>query len=402
MKVMYALTLATVVAPALGEPLSYKFDSGIELFPNLGIQYRSNDNIARASEDTDRVEITELNGGLAFEVETNRYLGEHTYALSLGDSSDGRNDYIDQKFDSSNKFELNSRNRLNVNYLFRNQHEERGTGLTASDAFSNLLDEPLEYTFHDIGFNYIYGSQGAKGRIEAGANYRDKRYQNFRDISDSEGSRFNDFSSVTGHGEFYLRLSPVTYWLLGSRVLLKEYQHQRPSTAADNNPNKDSNSYFYYTGFSWSLTGKTEGVAKFGVQQKSFDSNSRDDFQGFSWNVKLNWLPQEQTTIAFRTSQAAIDPDQQGDYNLQTTFAFEAIQDWNSKLSSQFNTTYTLDDYSNGLRNEELLSLGVEGTYQIQRWLGLSAYYQFENNQSSNSSYEYQQNIFGLSVYATL
>ncbi len=399
-----AIIVYLMSLPSLAEPLSYTTESGIEIFPHIGAKYLSDDNIARTSsnEVQERVETLELNTGVSFEMETNRYLGQHIYSLAAGDSSDGRNDYFDHHFVSKNKFELNSRHRLDVQYIFNLEHEARGTGLTASDALSNELDELLEYAFHDLGFNYIYGSQGAKGRIEAGANYRDKSYQNYREISATQGSKFNDFAAVTGHGEFYLRLSPVTHWLVGSRILLKDYDHQRPATANGDDQNKGSDSYFYYTGFSWSVSGKTEGIARFGYQQKKFDASGKEDFQGFSWNVGLNWLPQEQSSFDFKTSQAAIDPDQQGDYNLQTLFSLKFKHNWNSRLSSTLSTAYTMDDYSNGLRDEELLALGVDGTYQFRRWLGLTAFYKYEDNDSTNSSYQYSQNVFGVSLHATL
>ncbi|MDW1913066.1 outer membrane beta-barrel protein, partial [Vibrio sp. 707] len=165
---------------------------------------------------------------------------------------------------------------------------------------------------------------------------------------------------------------------------------------------KDSDTGFYYTGAEWEISGKTQGIARLGYQVKDFDSEQRETFKGFSWDIGFEWLPQEQTLVTVKTTQAAVNPDQDGDYNLQTRYRLDIKHDWNSYLATRLGGIYQEDDYTGITRNDERYTLSAGVDYQIRRWIQLKADWQYQDKTSNRSGYSYDQNVWTLSAQFSL
>ncbi|WP_045404727.1 outer membrane beta-barrel protein [Vibrio jasicida] len=396
--VIAAVTLISAVASA--EPMAYKTDSGIELIPTVGLFYEGNDNINKADsgENIESVNIWGVEPALLAKIERNQYRANLLYKLSAGFSSDDQNDYDDHTFQFTNFFEFNRRNHLVIDYQFRAQHEEKGEDFTEGQG--SLLIDPVEFHRNDLRTNYVFGSEGSKGRFEAGIGYRDKTYQNYREGlpgKRSSKTKYNDFRSPNAHLEFYLRATPRTYWLVGTQQANTDYLSDNPSS-----PSKDNYSGFYYTGAQWEVTGKTKGIARLGYQVKSFDSNERETFDGLSWDIGLEWLPQEQTLLTVKTTQAAVSPDQDGDYNLQTRYILDIKHDWNSYLTTRLGALYQQDDYTGITRNEDRYALSAGLDYHIKRWVLLQADWRYQDKNSNWQNYSFDQNIWALSARFSL
>ncbi|WP_045496392.1 outer membrane beta-barrel protein [Vibrio hyugaensis] len=399
-KVPSLLAIALGSASVSAEPMAYKTDSGIEFIPVLGVFYEGNDNINKADsgENIESVNIWGVEPALLAKIERNQYRANLLYKLSAGFSSDEQNNYDDHTFQFTNFFEFNRRNRLVVDYQFRAQHEEKGEGF--SEGQGTLLNDPIEFHRNDLKTNYVFGSEGSKGRLEFGLGYRDTTYQNYRNGlpgKPQSKTKYNDFRSPNAHLEFYLRATPRTYWLVGTQQTTTDYRSDNPVE-----PSKDNYSGFYYTGAQWEVTGKTKGIARLGYQVKNFDNDQRETFGGLSWDIGLEWLPQEQTLFTIKTTQAAISPDQDGDYNLQTRYKLDMKHDWNSYLTTRLGTLYQQDDYTGITRNEDRYALSAGIDYQIKRWVLLQADWRYQDKTSNWQGYNFDQNVWALSARFSL
>ncbi|NMS37539.1 outer membrane beta-barrel protein, partial [Vibrio parahaemolyticus] len=118
----------------------------------------------------------------------------------------------------------------------------------------------------------------------------------------------------------------------------------------------------------------------------------------FSWDIGFEWLPQEQTLVSVKTTQAAVNPDQDGDYNLQTRYRLNLKHDWNSYLATRLGAVYQQDDYTGISRNDDRYTLSFGIDYQIKRWIQLQADWQYQDKNSSRSGYSFEQNIWTLSA----
>lgn len=388
---------------SVAEPMAVTTESGIEFIPQVNVFYEGDDNVNKDEENAKSINIWGVEPSLLARIERNQYRANILYKLKAGFSSDDHNDYDDHTFQFANFLEFNHRNRLVVDYQFRAQHEVRGENITEGNG--DAVDSPIRFHRNDFKTNYIFGSQGAQGRFEFGIDYSDKTYQNYRDgltSSSDQKTKYNDFRAPSAHVEFYLRATPRTYWLVGSRQIQTDYQHQNPDASS-----RDNTTGFYYTGAEWEVTGKTQGIARLGYQIKDFDSNQRETFKGFSWDIGFEWLPQEHTLITIKTTQAAVNPDQDGDYNLQTRYRVDLKHDWNSYLSTQFGALYQEDDYTGELtantsRDSERYALSAGINYQIKRWILLQANWQYQDKTSDRPDYSFNQNTWTLSAQFSL
>ncbi|MGP8306056.1 outer membrane beta-barrel protein [Vibrio sp. YIC-376] len=388
---------------SIAEPMAVTTESGIEFIPQIKAFYEGDDNVNKDEENAKSINIWGFEPSLLARIGRNQYRANLFYKLKAGFSSDDQNDFDDHTFQFTNFFEFNRRNHLVVDYQFRAQHEVRGENITEGNG--DAIDSPIRFHRNDLKTNYIFGSEGAKGRLEFGIDYSDKTYQNYREglpQTVNAKTKYNDFCSPSAHFEFYLRATPRTYWLIGSQQIKTDYQHINPAASS-----RDNTTGFYYTGAQWEVTGKTHGIARLGYQVKDFDSNQRETFKGFSWDIGFEWLPQEQTLIKVQTTQSAVNPDQDGDYNLQTRYRLDVKHDWNSYLATQLGALYQEDDYTgvltgNTSRDSERYSLSAGIDYQIKRWILLQANWQYQDKTSDRPGYSFNQNIWTLSAQFSL
>ncbi|CAH1542098.1 Capsular polysaccharide synthesis enzyme CpsB [Vibrio rotiferianus] len=382
-----------------GEPMSYTTESGIELTPKLTLDYEYNDNIARIEKNhSPAVSVYSAIPSIDIAIERNLYKSLLSYKLDSGISSDESNNFNDHTVRWLNHFELNHRNRFNVRYQYQRKHENRGEGLTEGQG--DTLPDLVHFQTHQLNTKYRFGANGARGNIELGINYFDKRYTNYREnlpFSQTKKAKYNDFRSPSMTAEFYMRMAVDTYWLIGTE--------QKKTTYITPNPNqisRDGLSSTYFTGVSWAISGKTTGVARIGVQDKHFDSVQREDFTGLSWDIGAEWTPQNQTLVSLSTKQAAINPDLYGDYNLQTRVHLTIEHNWNSYLKSDFSTSYLNEDYTGVDREEDSYTLRVGVDYQFRRWLSVSGQWQFIEKESNWAGYSYDQNLWSLAFNLSL
>ena len=285
-----------------------------------------------------------------------------------------------------------------MRYQYQRKHENRGEGLTEGQG--DTLPDLVYFQTHQLNTKYRFGANGARGNIELGINYFDKRYTNYREnlpFSQTKKAKYNDFRSPSMTAEFYMRMAADTYWLIGTE--------QKKTTYITPNPNqisRDGLSSTYFTGVSWAISGKTTGVARIGVQDKHFDSVQREDFTGLSWDIGAEWTPQNQTLVSLSTKQAAINPDLYGDYNLQTRVHLTIEHNWNSYLKSDFSTSYLNEDYTGVDRKEDSYTLKVGVDYQFRRWLSVSGQWQFIEKESNWAGYSYDQNLWSLAFNLSL
>ncbi len=399
------LTCLLIPAYVFAEPMSYTTESGIEFIPQVKAFYEGNDNISKTQDANgiNSVNTWGIEPSLLTKIERNQYQAQLVYKLKAGFSSDDQNDYDDHTVQLTNFFEFSHRHHLVVDYRFQALHELRGENIT--EGKGDQLKTPIEFFRNDLKTNYIFGAAGAQGRFEFGIGYSDKTYQNYRNETfgtSIEKTKYNDFRSPNAHFEFYLRATPKTYWLIGTRQALTEYQHQKPSSAS-----KDNTAGFYYTGAQWEVTGKTHGIARLGYQVKDFESDQRETFEGFSWDVGLEWQPQEHTLLTAKTTQAAVNPDQDGDYDLRTRYELGVMHNWNSYFATHIGGIYQQDDYAGTSNFSEprvddsyTVTVGID--YQIRRWVQLKADWQYQDKKSNNPGYGFNQNIWTLSAQFSL
>ncbi|MCG7498515.1 outer membrane beta-barrel protein [Vibrio sp. Of7-15] len=398
-----------VSASILFTPLSlaienepYRTESGIEIAPYLSASYGYDDNITQVSNDTNKTSspLLEVTPAVAIKAERGESTFSAGYALTNGSYSQSSQDnYLDHRFRSDNFLRFNTRNGLALNYSYMYLHENRGSGISEGDNASNAINEPLKYDSHDINSTYVYGSENAKGRLEGSLGYGNRIYKNFRyfEAAPEQSSRFNDYDENRYAMSFYYQVMPNTEAIFDIKKYDRRYKHHASSATI-----QDSNTIFYYLGAKWDISGKTNGTIKLGLQDKDFISANTEGFNGFSWSAELEWTPKEYSTITALTSQAAKDPEQDGDYIEEQYYQLGWKHYWSAKVYNNITIAHRDENYTGVNREETTNFSDITLGYEIRRWFEISANWKRIEKDSSLSNYGYKQNYWGINANVTL
>ncbi len=383
------------------ESQGYTTESGLKIIPILESRFEHNDNVGRYSDSEDPESSTVFVVEPGVRIESDRGGNQYSVSYQLGSGSyfDNSDDnYLDHKFATNNFIRFNARNGIALNYSYQYLHEERGTGLLAGDLYSLAAEEPVEYAVHNVNGTYVYGSEEATGRLEFMLGYEDREYQNYRGV-DLPGigfvsTEFKDHSEVSGAVTFYYRVTSATSLLFEVDAIDRQYDLNEANTGLS----QDSLDMYYLVGASWDLTGKTTGKLRFGLQDKQYDESSKDDFQGFSWDLDLVWKPTMHSTFALSGSQRARDPEQGSTYVDETSVSAGWKHYWVNNFYSRITGQVREDDYSNSEREDDLMTAGVTFGYEILDFADIGLGWKFETNDSTTSGNSYDQNIWFLSA----
>ncbi len=383
------------------DSLGYFTNSGIKIVPLFKTNFEHVDNIGRFSdaENPESSTVMIIEPGVVLSSDRNGNQYQIAYQLSSGTYFDSSEDnFIDHRFTTNNFIQVNRRNGMGLNYSYLALHEERGTGILAGDDISILADGPAKYGLHNINATYVYGAEGSKGRIESNIRYENKKYKNYRNVTvDGFGSistKYKDYDEVGGGVTFYFQALPHTQLLIEYDVARRDFELNDPITGES----QDNINSYYYLGAKWDVTGKTDGKLRVGLQDKSYEDTNKPDFDGFSWNVEVNWKPLNYSTFTLSASQDAIEPSQGSNYIDQTSFDGSWKHFWLTNLYSYLSLTVSQDDYSESERDDDLVKSAFALGYELRDLADISAGWRNENNDSSIKTNTYDQNVWYLSV----
>ncbi len=398
-----AVSLSLTACVFAEESRGYYTESGILVVPLLELDYQYDDNVGRNSSavTNESSSLLHFAPGVAFESDRNGNQYRVAYQLESGTYIDSRDDdYLDHNFATNNFIRFNERNGLSFNYAYLLDHEQRGTGVFAGDEFSTVVTEPVEFQINNLSSTYVYGSEGAKGRLEPSLRFTDKRYQNFRDIGgadDDLSTRFKDYQELAGGVAFYYQAFGNAGLLFEIDAADKTYRLNDPATKRS----QDSLSLYYLVGATWNISGKTDGKLRLGLQDKSYDDDQKEDFSGFSWDLELNWTPVEYSKLSATASQRADDPDQGSNFVEKTALGIDWKHQWLTSVYTTVDFAYQMDDYSDSDRSDDLLITKLAVGYQLRDYLDFVASWQHQNNDSTVDSRSYSQNLYSAGLQLT-
>lgn len=382
------------------ESQGYTTESGLKITPLLESRFEHNDNVGRYSdsEDPESSTVFVVEPGVSIESDRGGNQYRVSYQLASGTYFDSSDDnYLDHKFSTNNFIRFNARNGIALNYSYQYLHEERGTGLLAGDLYSLAADEPVEYAVHNVNGTYVYGSQEATGRLELTLGYEDREYKNYRNVVLPDIGRvstaYKDHNELNGAIAFYYRVMPATSLLFEVDAVDRTYDLDDAAGLS-----QDNLDMYYLVGATWDVSGKTTGKLRLGLQDKTYDESSREDFQGFSWDLEFVWKPLQHSTVALSGSQRARDPEQGTTYVDETSVSAGWKHYWVNNFYSRITGQVREDDYANSEREDDLMTAGVTFGYEILDFADIGLGWKFETNDSTTSGNSYDQNIWYLST----
>ncbi len=360
---------------------------GVGIYPVIGVGLRYDDNIFLSNANKKSSTVAIVSPAVRAQV---RDPGGSTYGITykadLGRYFDSAADnYNDQSVVADANVVVSTRARLALRFEYLDLHDPRGSTDRANSA------EPDQWHAPGASATFSYGTPGARGRVELEAGHNEKRYDNNRTFT--AGSDRN--TNYVG-GTFYWRVMPATSLLLQAKQTAIDYRF--------NPSGLDSKERRYYAGVTWDATAKTSGTIRAGYLEKDFSNTARQDFSGTSWQGRVRWSPLTYSVFEVTTGRETNEATGIGDYILSSLVYGTWTHAWNSVVKTNVLLGYRRDDFrgSGAVRKDDTTSAGVGATYQMRRWLNFGAQYIYTDRSSNTAAFEYQRNVFMLTVGGTL
>ena len=371
-----------LTAPTVGLPL--RMDNGLFVYPSALVGVGRNDNVTGTTSNKISSSIVSLQPAVVGELKksgdryTLLYRGNYTrYTNSSADNFDHHELAVagDNYFDS--------RNRVGWTAAYLNRTDPRGS------TDRGLFSEPDRWNMQTARGLYIYGAQGAMGRIELDGTLNRKRYENNR-----ASTELADFNQIALAGRFYYRVAPRTSALVELRRTSTDY-----ISSLSTNDNVDTR---VLTGVTWQATAKTSGTAKIGYVQKNYSAAGHSNASGVTWEAGLRWSPLTYSTIDLIMSKSPVDATGLGDYITNTANTALWNHRWSQTISSRVSLGSVHSVFANAGRTDTTLNTGAGLFYELGRSFRGGLELTRTDRSSNLSIYEFKRNVLFLSLEGTL
>ncbi len=362
--------------------------------PTLNVESYYTDNLFRTETDQLSSWVLETRPEVQAWVQN----GLNTYSLTykLEDyrySKSGDDDFTDHNLQLDLHQEFTARNSLNLRGEYFNGHEERGSGLIEGE-LSGLTDNPVEVDWMRYGGDYTYGTRGSGGRLNLAYDYYDREYQNYRTFT-----RFRDYEQNAAKGTFFWALAPRTDLLAEVRYADTAYDKRDPLNPSGS---YDSEEFNYFLGAQWEASARTTGSVRLGWYDRSYDSSGRDNDQGFSWEVDMEYLPRSYSVLSLATRRFTRETNARGDAIDSKEYTASWNHQWSGRSTTNLKLLFAEDDFAGSDRDDDRWWLEASYSRSFARWFDLGGGYRYEQRDSTVSELDYDRNVYFVEAVFSL
>lgn len=392
-KCLLAVIIAVVCGKATAQSPASVEIGGFDLFPSIRAEIGHDDNVLRDDENeveswksTVKPEFILVNSFGLNKIQAGYRLERGNYFSSQEDN------YTDHLFNFLGSFDLNVRNRLKIEAIYQDDHDDRGTAFTIGQG--DIIGKPDQYKSTQFDATYSYGALTSKGRIDINLGYGTTDYDLDTPIYQSR-----DRNTRTAAGTFYYNIMPATDLTLD--VIYNDINYD---FALDPTSPLDSEEVRTLVGVEWETTAKTTGYFKIGHRQKEFDDGSRENFSGLDWRVGVTWSPKTYSTVDFTTFTTTNETNGVGDFIDTKTYRLKWDHEWLDRISTTFRAAYSEDVYTgaNATRIDDNITTAFTVNYAIRRYIVLQGGYTFDSRNSNQNTIDFDRNIVSFTINVTL
>lgn len=392
-----AVSCCVLMAGAAGvaaEPRVFQAGA-LELTPLLRLDINQDDNIYRRDADEQDSLITLLTPRL----EALYRAGVNQFAVNLeatrGDfSATDEDDFTTWNLGGTAHLELNDFNLLDLSASFEDGIQRRGTGFSQ---FGPLPDEPDAFERTALAVTYQLGSQASRARVRLGATSNAMEYTNNLQFATGR-----DYDQSGLQATLLFSLSPRTDLLFEARS--GEFEYDRPLTASGQAVSAllDSSEQYVFVGASWEATARTSGSVRIGRAKKDFDSPSRPDVDGPSYEIDVQYALRTYSTLGLSAQQNYGEGIGVGNAVERTVLGVNWQHDWQNSLTSQVSLQREDSDYVGSPLTDKVNRFSANASYALRRWLGLRLGISLEDRDTNvQQAFGYDQTVLILGFDAS-
>jgi len=175
-------------------------------------------------------------------------------------------------------------------------------------------------------------------------------------------------------------ISPAT--AVYARVTYNDRAYDEPGTLLT--PKRDSSGVNALVGVDFELSNLVRGEVGVGYLDQSFDNDIYGSVSGLSTRVRLEYFPTQLLTIGMTADRSVGDSGAVGSAGyMSSAVQFTADYEMRRNIIVEGRVGYINEDYDVIDRQNDRWSAGIRGTYLINRRLGVTASYEYEDRSSS-------------------
>ncbi len=358
------LAITTLSCDALGADPRVFQSGNLSLTPLLNVNFTDEDNIYRRNVDEVDSLITTITPSLAA-VYSNGVSGWQLdlQASDVNFDASDVDDYSSWSINGSAHLELNEFNLLDFNAGLQDDVQRRGTGFSQ---FGPLPDEPDTFEQSTLGVTYQLGSQNARLRLRVGGNSTSMEYTN-----NEEFATGRNYDQTGLQSTLLWRVSPRTDILVEARTNDFEYD-QALFAGGQTTASLDSSEQYVFLGVSWEATARTTGSIRIGRADKEFDSPTRQDVDGPSYEVGIEYSPLTYSTFNLTASQNYGEGIGIGNATERKLLGINWQHEWRPSLSTVVSIQSEDSDYVGSALTDNVDRLSARLNYELARWLDVN------------------------------
>jgi hypothetical protein len=376
-------------------PAAIPLDNGINITPTISVALKNDDNITFQTEDEIASLVTVINPAVSAVLDDGVNVYSFNYSGVSGTYADSEDDnYFDHDVALSANLGLSAYTALDLAAGYTGGHEPRGTGNSEGNA--DAISEPTLYSNMSLSANYSYGLKESNGRIELSGLINDKAYDESLSVTNgviTDLTEGKDFTSSKLGGAFYFQTGAGGELFIEVSDSLIRYE--------DSGSSRDSDDARALVGIKWEATALTSGSFKVGIQNKAFESDTRDDFSGLAWEGNIQYQPFTFSTFTLTTSSAAKDPSVVGDYIEDAVYSASWMYNFSDAVDASLSYSLNTEDYvgeSADGRADETSMFSANLDYAFRSNVLVTGSLSNMERTSTTAGIGFTQNVVGINV----
>lgn len=371
-----------------------------DFYPSVTVSYTQHDNIRRRNDVQESDSRLVIEPSLAYRND----FGRHSLYLSGSLSTSKHNEFDQEDTDTTNlrgllRLDVSKRFDVEINASLLNTFEERGASGTRTLGSQGQLvnaDEfdqgPDEVDINTIGADLIYGRGISRLNAIVGVEQSSTEFQNNFQDGTLFADRDRDVDSIHFDVSYELGAKLRAF----GRLEQSEIDYSRSSDSLDSDLDT------ILVGLRYSPSAKLNGVLSVGKQDKDFESESREDYDGSSYYANLNYALKPYSVISLNASQLVEEAaDDSSDF-----FVSELIGlSWSHALNERWSVgayTKTINDEFNNGREDDFDDIGLSVDYTWSRWLTAGLQFGKIERESNRAGIAYEDQYVGLTLRSDL
>ena len=388
LNLLLGLSLAawSMQATLAAEPVAPSNAGGFRIVPNASLTETWNDNIYGTPSNEKRDSITTLNASVSANSDWKR----HRLNLDAGVSADYYADYddenvVDWTLGADGRYDLSAQSHALGGLRVSQNHEDRSSPDSAAGA-----TDPTTYQTQHAHFGFAH--QLAPFTIRLGGVIEKLDF---------------DKGSVPGAGGFDVNTRDRTQYSLGTRFSYqfnpsREVFFQAATDTRDYDDNtvgRNSDGYRLGLGLRIKQGANFDAEGFIGHASQDYDDIALKDVSTIYYGGTLKWKPAAQTRFNATLDRSINETTVSGaSSHLDTSVGGRIEHDLSSQLTLNAGLSYTNSDYQGVSLELDAVSASLGARYYFDKNIYLSGGYRYTNRDANVATYEYDQNLFFLTL----